>query len=154
VKFIYIHTKIRKVDKMQTFVPYPNIAASAAALDYRRLGKQRVETFQILRANLGMTAGWSTHPASRMWANNAQGLIAYGVAMCDEWIARGYKDTTRAKILELGAPDAEDMPSWWGDNAVHSSHRSNLLRKDSLYYSQFGWEDDPSAAYVWPMVVS
>lgn len=139
---------------MQTFVPYPDMVLSATVLDYRRLGKQRVETYQILRANLGITSGWSTHPASRMWASSTSGLIAYGVAMCDEWISRGYKDTTKAKILELGIPDIDDVPSWWGDGVVHSSHRSNLLRKDVAHYSQFGWTDDPSADYVWPLVAS
>lgn len=138
---------------MQTFIPYPSIAMSAAVLDYRRLGKQRVETYQILRANLGITDGWKTHPAARMWADNPHGLIAYGVAVCDEWISRGYKDTTRDKILALGRPDINDMPLWWGEEAIHSSHRSNLLRKDSLYYAQFGWDDDPTAEYVWPSLV-
>jgi len=33
---------------MQTFLPYPNFDASAAVLDDRRLGKQRVEAKQIL----------------------------------------------------------------------------------------------------------
>ena len=35
---------------MQTFLPYPNFADSLDCLDYRRLGKQRVEAFQIINA--------------------------------------------------------------------------------------------------------
>jgi hypothetical protein len=35
---------------MQTFLPYPDFGATAAVLDARRLGKQRVETVQVLRA--------------------------------------------------------------------------------------------------------
>jgi hypothetical protein len=35
---------------LQTFLPYPDFAASAQALDQRRLGKQRVEALQVLRA--------------------------------------------------------------------------------------------------------
>ena len=35
---------------MQTFLPYPDFRQSAACLDYRRLGKQRVEGVQILKA--------------------------------------------------------------------------------------------------------
>jgi hypothetical protein len=34
---------------VQTFLPYPDFAASAAALD-TLLGKQRVEALQVLRA--------------------------------------------------------------------------------------------------------
>jgi hypothetical protein len=34
---------------MQTFLPYPNFKKSLQILDYRRLGKQRVEAYQIIR---------------------------------------------------------------------------------------------------------
>ena len=123
-------------------------------LDYRRLGKQRVETYQLLRANLDITLGWKNHPAAIMWRNNIHGLIAYGVTMCDEWTKRGYKDTTKEKILALGYADHNDLPSWWGDPDIHSSHRSNLLRKDPDFYSQWGWDDDPTAPYIWPAAVA
>lgn len=139
---------------MQTFVPYDTFASSAMCLDYRRLGKQRVETYQLLRANLDITLGWKNHPAALMWRNNINGLIAYGVVMCDEWTKRGYKDTTKEKILALGYADSSDLPSWWGDPDIHSSHRSNLLRKDPDFYSQWGWNDDPAAPYVWPSAVA
>ena len=33
---------------MQTFLPYADFLASAKALDQKRLGKQRVETIQVL----------------------------------------------------------------------------------------------------------
>ena len=51
---------------MQTFLPYPDFAASAAALDQARLGKQRVETLQALRALVIPDYGWRQHPAIRM----------------------------------------------------------------------------------------
>lgn len=45
---------------MQTFLPYPNFAASARVLDNRRLGKQRVECVQILKAiQPGYATGWA-----------------------------------------------------------------------------------------------
>ena len=138
---------------MQTFIPYDTFACSAMCLDYRRLGKQRVETYQLLRANLGIVDGWKNHPAAIMWRDNTHGLIAYGVAMCDEWVRRGYQDTTKEKILALGTPDVEDLPRWWGDPDIHSSHRSNLLRKDPEWYSQWKWDDDPSAPYIWPTLI-
>lgn len=135
---------------MQTFVPYPSLASSAVVLDTKRLGKQRVETFQLLRANLDITTGWRNHPAAKMWRGYESGLIAYGVAICNEWIGRGYQDTCLMKILAFGTPEATNMPPWWGDDAVHSSHRSALLRKSPEWYGQFGWADDPAVPYVWP----
>lgn len=38
---------------MQTFLPYADFSMSAKCLDYRRLGKQRVEAMQILNAIRG-----------------------------------------------------------------------------------------------------
>ena len=48
---------------MQTFLPYPDFVASARCLDRRRLGKQRVEVLQLLRALLVPGSGWANHPA-------------------------------------------------------------------------------------------
>ena len=54
---------------MQTFLPYPDFAESARCLDRQRLGKQRVETAQILRCIVeNRTGGWANHPAVRMWS--------------------------------------------------------------------------------------
>lgn len=135
---------------MQTFVPYADIHESGLVLDRARLGKQRVETFQLIRCNLDVSLGWKNHPAAKMWADNINGLIAYGMAICDAWIARGYKDTCREKILSYGEPDPLDMPFWWGDERVHSSHRANLLRKLPEHYVQFGWDENPETPYFWP----
>ncbi|TMR24154.1 hypothetical protein ETD86_05390 [Nonomuraea turkmeniaca] len=53
---------------MQTFLPYPDFAASAAVLDPLRLDKQRVEALQILRALTVSEYGWRHHPVVKMWA--------------------------------------------------------------------------------------
>lgn len=135
---------------MQTFVPYDDFERSASCLDMRRLGKQRVETLQLIRCNLEVSAGWKNHPAAKMWAENINGLIAYGIAMCEQWKSLGYKDTCLEKMLSYGYPDKRDLPRWWGDESVHSSHRANLMRKMPEHYSQFGWTEDPSMPYVWP----
>jgi len=135
---------------LQTFVPYADFEKSATHLDMRRLGKQRVETLQIINAIVSPDKGWKNHPATKMWRENVNGLSAYGVAICDEWISRGYKDTCRDKIISLVEPHAEDTPYWWGDDRVHASHRSNLLRKLPEYYGVFGWSEDDSMPYFWP----
>ena len=76
---------------MQTFLPYPSFTASAAVLDYRRLGKQRVECYQIHRA-LTAGGGWAHHPAVTMWRGSVVALLQYGADMCFAWRARGYTD--------------------------------------------------------------
>ena len=86
---------------MQTFLPWPDFATSAKALDMRRLGKQRVETLQILKALTDENYGWQHHPATKMWRGYEVGLVNYGVAICAEWITRGYKDTCLEKIEDM-----------------------------------------------------
>lgn len=137
---------------MQTFVPYDSAQKSASVLDRQRLGKQRVEVIQILKA-LTFGGGWSNHPATKMWTGHEVALINYGVAICDEWIDRNYKDTCRGKILDfLEHYDAsqDTWPAWWGDENVHASHRANLLRKDPDFYGAFGWSESPELPYIWP----
>lgn len=51
---------------MQTFLPYKSFAESAACLDNKRLGKQRVEVLQILKALHNPSYGWQNHPAVKM----------------------------------------------------------------------------------------
>jgi hypothetical protein len=64
---------------VQTFLPYPDFARSAAVLDDRRLGKQRVETLQILRALTRPDYGWRHHPAVLMWKGHEVSLDAFAV---------------------------------------------------------------------------
>ena len=64
---------------MQTFLPYADFVKTAKCLDYRRLGKQRVEAFQILNILEGKTtkAGWKHHPAVLMWKGYENALKKY-----------------------------------------------------------------------------
>lgn len=131
---------------MQTFLPYADFRRSAAALDPRRLGKQRVEAHQLLRVLRGETRGWASHPAARMWRGHEAALGAYMNACIDEWIRRGYNNTMRkARVSRYRSP------IWLGAETFHASHRANLLRKDPEYYARFGWREDPSMPYVWPL---
>jgi hypothetical protein len=149
---------------MQTFLPYPNYEESAQCLDYRRLGKQRVECKQILLA-LGVPigahrpkkSGWKNHPAIKMWRGYEIALCTYSIEICAEWKHRGYKDCLSEQFLFAIRQLAEHTdekpgsPPWLGDDFFHSSHRSNLLRKDPEHYSQFGWREPDNLPYVWPL---
>lgn len=135
---------------MQTFLPYSNFEKTAKVLDYRRLGKQRVETYQILKTLANESNGWSNHPIVNMWRGHEHSLIEYGVAMCNEWISRDYVDNLKPKIIEYKKKFKKSKPPEWLKNRhlIHS-HRSNLLRKDKEYYSKF-WKDIPSdLEYIW-----
>ena len=154
---------------MQTFLPYEDFAKSAEALDYRRLGKQRVEAYQILKTLHTLRAptqptkglGWKNHPAVLMWKGHEPTLVRYTLTMCAHWRARGYKDTLFTRILDEfpfwkpRPPDDDPRPPpWLGFPTFHYTHRANLVRKNPGYYSEKFPDVDPDLAgrvpYMWP----
>ena len=136
---------------MQTFLPDHSYFVSARILDRQRLGKQRVEAYQILRALRGESKGWVNHPATRMWRGYERSLILYTQVMCDEWTSRGYKDSIKDKVAVM-LPDHPDYvsPPWLTYDLIRT-HQSNLVRKDPTYYQPMfpGVPDD--LAYLWPV---
>jgi hypothetical protein len=149
---------------MQTFVPYADFEASARALDAKRLGKQRVEVIQIVRALTVPGYAWSQHPATLMWKGYEEALGRYGLAMCQAWLELGFADTCAATITadlaafgiaeirtegELAAAHA--LPPWLADDAVRESHQSSLVRKDPEFYRRLFPDVRPDIDYVWPV---
>ena len=133
---------------MQTFMPYPEFKKSAKCLDFRRLGKQRVEAMQVHRIVSGKRTegGWINHPAVRMWWGYQDALAAYHNAMLYEWIYRGYINNM-PKI-----PHAVDyvMPVFIGNKKFHDSHKSNLLLKIPEHYGRHFKNISDDLPYIWP----
>ena len=135
---------------MQTFLPYVDYAKCAQCLDNKRLPNQvNREVLTLIRG------GWPNHPIAKMWKGHEFQLGLYGLACCRELKQRGYKyKKTRKKIIfemikALFGLKTTKKPIWMGDERLHSSHRANLLRKDPIYYKQFGWTESPEMPYWW-----
>lgn len=153
---------------MQTFLPFEEFYLSACCLDRQRLNSQRREAFQILhslrdnwaiyerawRVGRGLIVPWtrprdvSRHPAARMWNGYEEALRAYYNQILSEWERRGYRNTMRRAPVE----SSYLLPHWLGDERLHRSHRSALLRKDPAWYGRFGWEVPDDLPYYWPAV--
>lgn len=146
---------------MQTFLTHSNFARTAHDLDNKRLGKQRVETIQILNALRLPHYGWKNHPAVRMWVGHEYLLTLYGKAMCNEWVRRGFTDTCWQKIDAIQREIIDSPPRnggvrnfrspWWlSDERLTISHQSNLIRKQPEHYRPLfpGVPDD--IPYFWP----
>jgi hypothetical protein len=140
---------------MQTFLPFNSFTRSAAVLDRKRLGKQRVECKQIFRAMYDGGA-WANHPAVRMWRGHGWWLLFYYDAICIEWRRRGYKHE-----MMIDPPHAERAfqekvkPPWLGVPIFHLMHRVRLLEKDPVYYQEFKKDMDYVQVYMprfmWPV---
>lgn len=137
---------------MQTFLAYPDYRQSAAVLDMRRLGKQRVEAYQILRALRGESQGWLNHPATRMWRGHEFNLATYGAVVCETWRAKGYKDTLLPYFEEamLRLP-VTLQPEWLGREDFHRAHQSNLVRKLPAHYGPLFPGVSGDLPYIWPV---
>lgn len=149
---------------MQTFLPYADFARTARSLDPRRLGKQRIEALQVLRALTIPGYGWRHHPAAKMWAGYEEALVRYGLEVCAQWCATGRADTCATTLRsdlaaacgvttvrsqdELGA--AGELPPWLGRDDLHRSHRAALLRKDPDFYQPLFGTLPTDVPYVWP----
>jgi hypothetical protein len=143
---------------MQTFLPYPDFERSAKCLDNKRLGKQRVEVLQIYRALTIPGYGWRNHPIVKMWKCCEGGLLIYGIAICKEWKARGFKDSLLPIFMDelkkhsiniYNRGNVGRIPGWIGNRKFHRSHKSNLLRKDPIHYGKFKWNVPNNLEYIW-----
>ena len=150
---------------MQTFLPYPNFEQTAKCLDWRRLGKQRLEAKQILDILLNRTnkKGWRHHPCVAMWRGYELALQEYYNTILREWISRGYNNNMYFEFVTYHndkdyairiRSDPREHPEFclppWLNEQFCASHRSNLLRKDSKWYGQFGWKEFNNLPYIWP----
>jgi len=134
---------------MQTFLPYKNFKKSLKCLDWRRLGKQRVEAFQILNVLLERTKtkGWINHPATKMWRGYENALKLYFNLCVDEWKKRGYNNNMKYETINGEIV----MPPWLGNRGFHKSHKSNLLRKLPSHYSKHFDGISNELPYIWPV---
>jgi len=138
---------------MQIFLPYSDFTKSLRTLDTKRLGKQRVETYQIISAITSRPKldgspykGWLNHPCTIMWKNHIPALKYYLNCAITEWILRGYNNTMN---FENVIKEEIVIPSFIGNERFHSSHRANLLKKEPEFYTKYGWTENPEDPYVW-----
>lgn len=142
---------------MQTFLPFSSFHESAQALDNKRLGKQRVEAWQIYQALTLPKYGWKNHPAVKQWKGCEWTLIVYGGIVCTEWRHRGFKDSLIERFREASGVIRMTPEPWWLYlDEYHDSHKRMLLEKDYEWYSkQFGAIETERvmklpAKYWWP----
>lgn len=136
---------------VNTFLPYRDFKESALCLDYKRLGKQRVEAMQIYNIVSGRTVkkGWRNHPCTKMWYGYPAALANYINIFIDEWVSRGYLNTMQKQ------DDSNIILPWWMEdentmNKIIESHRSNLIRKNLAFYSKYHWLVSNDIKYYWP----
>lgn len=133
---------------MQSFLPYSDFKKSAESLDYRRLGKQRVEAMQIYNC-LTTPTRWKNHPAVKMWEGYNGALAEYHNAIITEWINRGYVNN----MHYISYQDEYDYPWWLGNEDFHRAMRGRLIDKLPEFYLPKFPNDQGfnNGKYLWPV---
>jgi len=133
---------------MMTFIVVSDFIENAMLLDMARLGKQRVEAYQIWNVITGRSTGWAHHPIVAAWRPYQHALEYYTNCIINEFIRRGGKNNLALFIL----PPVILMPWWCKWDRLHQSHRAMLLRKDPFFYrDKFTVQDDyQTYGYIWP----
>jgi len=144
---------------MQTFIIHRDMRQSASLLDWRRLGKQRVEAIQIARILVGFSerSRWRNHPAVKMWQGYESYLIwEYLVIHMMEWSRRGYRNIRCVEHLaELAVATLDLLPPVmppWIDDAFIEAHRSNLIAKNEEVYAPLFPNTTRGLTYIWPVL--
>jgi hypothetical protein len=149
---------------MQTFLPSADYEYTAQTLDNKRLNKQILEGYQILKILSGASesGAWRNHPAVLMWSNAEIELKDYIDNMVYEANFRGIK--TDKNVLNLNDLKSKFSRLWGKDKPIWQkpehlsrlveSHKANLYRKDSVIYSEFkSYTAKPccdKCLYYWP----
>lgn len=99
-----------------------------------------------------------------MWAGYEEALVRYGLEVCRVWRAQGHQDSCAATLVadllafrpgttvrsQAALAAARELPPWLGDDAVHRSHRSALVRKDPDAYASLFPDAPNDLPYFWP----
>lgn len=139
---------------MQIFMPHPDYEETAWTLYPGHPGHLGNQFYREGRTIL--FGGWRNHPASKMWYNYRHSLCDYLVELYRVLKKRGIGDYRKYyKEIRTFQKTLNDNgePKWLGNQEVHDSHKSNLLRKDIEkgwnWYNKFGWEVPNNLSYVW-----
>ena len=133
---------------MQTLLPYSSYSFTAQHLDNKRLNKQILECYQILKvlSQRPVKGGWVNHPAVLMWKNHELHLYAYAQKMIKEAKIRGIRtDKNSDNLLSLHNQYklkwGTSTPDWLLDkdkmSRIVATHRARLYVKDPEYYADF-----------------
>lgn len=152
---------------VNTFIVSSDIYESMETLDFKRLGKTRLEAKQIINVlENELNGGWSKHPATLSFVGYIDALKAYYNICVQEWISRGYKNTMKLydvdesrfsarffdkETKEFSKKTKYSYPKFVSFEPYLLAHKAALFRKDNEYYKDFEVpEEYLERGYLWP----
>jgi hypothetical protein len=135
----------------QIFLPYRSFSRTAKVLDYKRLGKQRVEALRVYNAITGRRP-WTNQPLNIAWKPYPDQLWHYYHHISYEWIRRGYNHTLPLEIGPKRVLDLDKMgPIAWLTDEVLWEYQNWLYTKDPDYYGLY-WDGHIIPGFNWSLI--
>lgn len=132
---------------MHIYLPYPSFSKTAACFPTNFLVTQVYDAHKALLTLGGFDTAQMYHPMIRMWAGWELALSVYHDAMITEYLSRG--GSSEFALLNI---KKYTLPPWLGNERIHKSHQSNLIRKHPQHFRPiFGFDIPINLTYVWPL---
>jgi len=134
-----------------TFVPYPDLALSLGILVKEHVAKQREDAWKLYNTLKTKKKGWDQLKICRMWE---------GYLPCLAWYYNVAHANCNRRMVPVGSHKPIDtsamiinFPSWFGNQKLHQSHRSNLVALYDEYETLwFGAARTPkNLPFYWPL---
>lgn len=143
---------------MITWLPFIDYKETAKVLTSYDLEQQQKEVITILDNLFQLDNKFIDQPVIKMWEGHEVQLCNYGLMICDEYSARGFKDLSIERMLIHLHNAAEglftmEVPGWMGDERSEMltlSHQSNLIRRNPMHYSKYFKNVPNDLPFYWP----
>lgn len=135
------------------FFPYASVTRSVACLRSIDVRYVRRVSLDILH---DLTHGVDLDKEQQdAFKNHPSIIYLYGMSACSRWVDLGEKDVVRKHLSRLaekhGINNFFAYPDWFGNEEIHTSHQSALLRLDKSHYEKWFPETPDDLEVIWPL---
>lgn len=96
------------------------------------------------------TPGYSW-PSTQAWLGARDGVAEYGYYIAKELGRRnGHSTIHDSEVFYAAMMKPGVRPSWWGDPAVHYSHRCYLNNRNTDHYGKYNWNPVKQSSVLLP----
>lgn len=118
---------------------------TARALDQKRLGKQIIETRQVISAISGETSAWAKHPVVKMY-DSPEGLRYLKAYLR---ILEAYRKGKAGIIVRVLNFFIHKIRPCFHVEAYYDQMKRRLYTKDNNHYQQWAWLGESEVNWYW-----
>lgn len=109
----------------------------------------RNEVILPLMGDTIFSMGFSHHPIVKIWVGFEDALRSYTNFCIEEWVDRGFSNTMKKFTIS----SKFQLPWWVYSEPVILAYKSNLIRKDPVFYGNKFPGISNNLLYIWPSML-